>query len=919
MSGTRCEHPGKTAPSWASGGETADMKKFKRGLAEIDSQFEALIGLEDSARESMLADLRNTDPDREALLRRMLDNTSSVDTSRLRSSLGGVGTKDTALPQIPDHEILGELGRGGMATVYEAWSTARGVSRTVALKIVNSLDADSVSQDRFLREQQILATLQHPNIATLFDVGSAQGRAYMVMEKIDGRPITAKFRPESQQVRDIVATMACVVDAVQCAHERLVVHRDIKPENILVDAAGVPKLIDFGIAKVLEGNTAFLASATQSDASPLTLRYASPEQLRGEPVGVASDVYQLGLVMYRVLTGAWPYNETEEQMPLARTRPDIAPIKPSQRAADPALARRLRGDLDAILTRSLASLPAQRYRSARELHDDLLRHLGSQPVLARRHTMLYLAGTFVRRHALGAALAAALVAVLAAGAVAAVQMAANAHAYAVQQERILDKVSEIFSFASPYAPSPARTTVAEAVERATADFISGEVDDPEFHVRMLVRLATMQAVVDQPRRAQQLLARAEAIVEAHGVQGALASQVKQERVRNLVALGEYDRAIALADAERGGMALRDKLRIDHAVATILTEQGKYEEARRKLSPVAAQMGGMDAVFQSDVYNSLAIVRGRLDGPVAELETHRVALSLLDPARLEHLPGIVRARSNAASALSLLGRRDEAVAEYQALLAASRSQLGDDYPTVAKIAANTSVALGSAERFDDAYRVFDGFDRSGVLKEEPLWRAQFLVILASAALNSGHLDQVLPVLLEGVELATATLGSNSPRLAYYAEQLAWTLYEYEESELAAAAAARAHALSEGKRTLGDLMLQLLSAQGWPIAGRPDPDFGSRQPSACDRVHAEALIARQTGHGSIPGGPIPQDCAAHERARLAILGMSRPAGASPAQAQPLRSRLVQRWSAGPATPLPTIDAAQRARIREIISRL
>ena len=365
-------------------------------LSAIDAQFEALLELDEAARTARLSELETSAPALAETLRRLLALSGRADTEQLRKALEAEPEPDTPTPEVPGYTVLSELGRGGMATVYEAERSVHGARSRVAIKLLRPRFDDPLVGERFLREQRILSTLRHPNIAVLLDYGTVGGRPYAVMERIDGAAIDRRLLPGCAPVATVVQMLERVADAVQCAHEHLVVHRDIKPQNVLVDADGTPKLIDFGVAKVLE--QPLESDRTQTGSAPMTLRWASPEQLRAEPVGVASDIYQLGLLTYWLLTGAWPFEEQEAQIPLLRTQRESAPIRPSERAPDRVRARRLRGDLDAIVLRCLAFRPEDRYRTARELQLDLRCYLAAQPVSARRHTTRYLARAFVRRN-----------------------------------------------------------------------------------------------------------------------------------------------------------------------------------------------------------------------------------------------------------------------------------------------------------------------------------------------------------------------------------------------------------------------------------------------------------------------------------------------------------------------------------------
>lgn len=327
--------------------------------------------------------------------------------------------------RIGQYKIIGKLGAGGMGDVYRAVRADEAYQQHVALKLLR----DSL-QDRdaafflaqFRNERQILANLQHPNIARLFDGGATEdGIPYFVMELVEGQPIHEYCDGHRLSIADRLKLFLQIASAVQYAHQRLIVHRDIKPANILVKADGVPALLDFGIAKIIDPATqAVGAPATLTGVRMMTPEYACPEQIRGEAVTTATDVYSLGVVLYELLSGHRPYRITSNNpLEIARVICEEEPKKPSTAVTNPApgvqnagpeqigaargsepprLARQLRGDLDAVLLKALRKEPEQRYATAGELADDIRRYLEGRPVKARRGTRTYRARKFVMRH-----------------------------------------------------------------------------------------------------------------------------------------------------------------------------------------------------------------------------------------------------------------------------------------------------------------------------------------------------------------------------------------------------------------------------------------------------------------------------------------------------------------------------------------
>ena len=293
------------------------------------------------------------------------------------------------------YRIVDEIGRGGMGRIFRAVRDDQEFHREVALKVIRrGMDTDDILR-RFRAERQILARLDHPNIARLLDGGATEsGRPYFAMELIRGLPITDYCREQSLSIEERLRLFCEVCAAGHYAHRNLIVHRDLKPGNILVTPEGVPKLLDFGIAKVLvvDPNDPSVEH-TRADLRVLTPEYASPEQVRGEPISTASDVYSLGVLLYELLSGERPH--TGEGTEIERAICEAEPRKPSTVAR---VGRRLRGDLDHIVLMALRKEPERRYSSLQQLAEDIDRHLRGIPVIARKETVFYIARKFVRRN-----------------------------------------------------------------------------------------------------------------------------------------------------------------------------------------------------------------------------------------------------------------------------------------------------------------------------------------------------------------------------------------------------------------------------------------------------------------------------------------------------------------------------------------
>lgn len=309
--------------------------------------------------------------------------------------------------------LLQEIGSGGMGTVYLAERQDGGFTQRVAVKIVTAAGWHAASLRRFNAERQLLATLHHPHIVTLIDGGHTDdGLAYLAMEYVDGTAITIYCRDQRLDVRARLHVFQQVCSAVQYAHRHSIVHRDLKPANILVTADGVPKLLDFGIARLMDDSSESAQPTTAAWLRPLTPNYASPDQLRGMPTSTADDVYALGVLLFELLAGRVPHEIGGKPLDQALELVREQPLRPSQVLKASGLRHNdVNADLDAITLKALDTDPARRYGSAQELADDIGRYLAGRAVVAREASPAYVLATLARRHR--AAVVASVVSVLA--------------------------------------------------------------------------------------------------------------------------------------------------------------------------------------------------------------------------------------------------------------------------------------------------------------------------------------------------------------------------------------------------------------------------------------------------------------------------------------------------------------------------
>jgi len=432
------------------------------------------------------------------------------------------GSNDRIGQRIGPYEILREIGHGGMGTVFLAVRADDQYRKEVAVKIVNKgMDTDTILR-RFVMERQILANLEHPNIARLLDGGTTvDGLPYFVMEYVEGETIIRYCDQHRLHTLERLQLFRQVCSAVQFAHQNLIVHRDLKPSNIIVTADGTPKLLDFGIAKLLGSD---LPEATATVGRLLTPEYASPEQLRGLPITTTSDVYSLGVVLYELLTGHRPFNfESRSPEEVARLITAGEPIKPSviithtnsarhtddveHRSITPEaishmrdgnvdkLRRRLAGDLDNILLKALRKEPERRYAAVQDLSADIQRHLTGLPVLAREDTFAYRAGKFIQRNTASVAAAAVVAITLFTASVVTTWQATVARRERAKAERRFKDVrnltnSFLFEFHDAIADLNGATNAREMVVKKAQEYLSSLAQEAGEDRELLWELST---------------------------------------------------------------------------------------------------------------------------------------------------------------------------------------------------------------------------------------------------------------------------------------------------------------------------------------------------------------------------------------------------------------------------------------------
>jgi serine/threonine protein kinase/tetratricopeptide (TPR) repeat protein len=629
----------------------------------------------------------------------------------------GIAT-DTGLRVGP--YLLGPLiGRGGMGVVHLAERVEGGFQQRVAVKLVRPGGDRRAITERFRVERQILARLGHANVARLLDGGLApDGRPYFALEYVDGRPITGWCDERRLDVAGRLRLFLRVCDAVRYAHSNLIVHRDLKPSNILVDTDGQPKLLDFGIAKVLEGEL-----PDPRDPGPegthltLTPEYAAPEQLLGGPVTTATDVYSLGIVLHELLTGGrpgiaaagieTPSSEADEATDGARPDPPSRRVlrgvagepraeleKLAQRRGRTAraLSRRLAGDLDAIVLRALEPDPERRYGSAEGLAADLRRHLEHRWVEARQGSALDRTAVFVRRHRLAVAASAAVAAALAVGTWVAALQARRAGREASQARAALGFLGNMLESADPSRSLGGSVTARELLDRGARNLLAERTLDPVVHAQVADMLA-----------------------------------------RTYRGLGRLDEAARLSR---------------EATAT-LAEQVGDDDPRTRLAEVTAAEILVDR-------GELAPARARLD----------VLIPRLAESFGPEAPESVRARALHASVLGSLGEFDAALTEERQVLDMVRRRLGPDHLETAERLGSLAFALAERSRFDEAEKALREalaiLGRNHALGSPQA--AEMRTGLAEILDSVGRDQEAADLFRQAIESARATLGPRHPQVA-----------------------------------------------------------------------------------------------------------------------------------------------------------
>ncbi len=659
-------------------------------------------------------------------------------------------TESVAADAVPPYRIIGEVGRGGMGTVHLAERADGHFEQRVALKIVRGGLSSGKIADRFLRERQILAGLEHPNIARLLDGGvTKDGLPFFALEYVDGSPITRYADEKKLSVNERLRLFEQVCEAVRYAQTHLVVHRDLKPSNILVTNDGKVKLLDFGIAKLIDPEGEEGGDATIDGARAMTPEYAAPEQIRGETITTATDVYALGVVLYELLSGRRPYRidsrtpgaaeraileEVSESLPRAVERASKVTsgdshsmpatsetVSENRRTTPDVLRKRLAGDLENIVAKALRKDSDRRYRTAEALLDDLCRHRQGLPILARPATFNYRARKYVSRHKMGV-VSATVVALALLGGVAGIAWQGRIAAReAHRATRVKDFLISIFQEADPDRTPGEDVKASDILARGAARVRRELADEPEMTAELLRTIAKIYEELGSYGAAKPLAE------EAYGLRSTL--------------FGEDDPRTAETICDLG---------------TIHHRYGEYTVA--------------ESLFR----RALAIER--------RLRSHDD-------------PRIAEVASNLAGALAHLGEYEEAERLYRETLAIDRQQFGDQSPQIAMDMNNLAVMLGDLDRLDEAEEMARQALRIRRARagESPTEFATSLHNLGTALRDRGEFDEAESLLREAVEQKRTLYPDGHPSLGRSLRSLSWVLVDKDDLDGGERALEEAHAM------------------------------------------------------------------------------------------------------------------------------
>jgi serine/threonine-protein kinase len=691
--------------------------------------------------------------------------------------------------QVGAFRLVELISRGGMGEVYLAERADGQFEQRVAVKLLRAGFDGAQAIARFRAEREILARLEHPHIARLLDGGvTEEGLPFLAMEYVHGEPITRFCEARKRSIEDRLRLFVDVCRAVHFAHRSLVVHRDLKPSNILVTGHGEVKLLDFGIAKLLEEGAA--EAATRTGLLLLTPEYASPEQVRGGAITTATDVYALGLLLHEILTG-------ERAQPIAELSPagveravcDQVPKRPSATTSE-RLSRRLRGDLDTIVAQALHKDSTRRYASAEGLADDILRHLARRPIRARADSLGYRTGKLLRRHRLAAAASAAVVAALLAGlllAVSGLVRARRAEAEVRREAEISRQVSDlligIFKVNDPGEARGETVTARELLDRGAERVREQLASQPAVQGNLLRTIGRAYSELGLYERAQGLYESDLAVRRSlHGQEHpevaaslVLLADVANRRGESARAEQLALRALAIQERTLGPENLETaKTLATLGVASSLL--GDFASARARLErslAIQEKALGPNHPDLAGILNNVAILLWRIGDLRGARPLYERALAILQRQHGERHPALAATLNNLALVELQAGRLEEARALHERALAIRRVLFTPDHPDIAESLNN----LGNVRlQQGDLAQARSMFEQALAIRERALGPDHPLVgatlyNLGLVLAKLGDPVRARPALERSVDVLSRALGPSHPDVSLPLETLA----------------------------------------------------------------------------------------------------------------------------------------------------
>lgn len=751
-------------------------------------------------REAFLRDQCADDPELRAEIESLLTASEANPDflARPAVSLAGLAAPEGDEMDTPAHigpyRIVRPLGEGGMGRVWLAVRDSDGFSQTVAVKVIRrGIDTDRVL-DRFRQERRILAGLRHPNIAALIDGGAtADGRPYFVMEYVEGEPIDRYCDRLDLDLAGRLTLVRALCSALHHAHQNLVVHRDIKPANVLVTPAGVPKLLDFGIGKMLAEDGSEETPATRHEDRVLTPEYAAPEQIEGGVVTTATDVFGLGVLLYRLLTGRLPWEPGDGKRDARRAprRNSDGAIRETPRPPSAFASKApIPADVDAVVLKALRSEPAERYPGPLALADDLQRFLGGRPVLARRPSALYTLRKFVRRHRVPVAAGAVVFAAL---------LSASAYTWrqslrvAAERDRALEVrglLLETFGTASPdRAGDP--VTARALLDGQAALVRDLYADDPALLTEMTIVLAEGYERLG-------LLAEAEAWAERAVRSAESVGPVETASARTLLGWtwhqqGRSQEALDLLEAaveEAGGAAHGERAlsRALNDLGVVREALGDYDgafEAHDRAMTLRMELYGPRHRSVAVSASNLSAVHYRMGDLGAAVEMGERALELIRASfGPDHQRAII-VQSNLAVFKLVDGDLQGAEEDYRDLLARQSRLQGRDHPVTVRVMASLATVLRRAEKFTEA----EGLLREALRIERdrpdpnPVDIGHAMSSLGDVMSSLGNHAEAIAQLEDALELQIDALGTTHVEVAQTQSYLSRAWERSEDPEMA----------------------------------------------------------------------------------------------------------------------------------------